>query len=85
MRFAGITRLREEGMTCSFAMPGPLRPRFARVAEVAPGWWSHVLRVADPRELDAEVQGWRRRSYRLMGMQEPLKTKRAAGPPRRER
>jgi hypothetical protein len=76
VRFAGITRLSEKGMTCGFAMPFALRsPRFAKVTEVAPGWWSHELRLSDPGELDGEIQGWLRRSYRLMGMQERLKTR----------
>jgi hypothetical protein len=76
VRFAGITRLSEDGMTCAFAMPYPVSSRrFARVAEVAPGWWSHELRVAEPAELDAQVQAWLRRSYRLMGMQGRLKAK----------
>jgi hypothetical protein len=73
VRFAGITRLAEDGMTCSFALPRPIRsPRFARVEEVAPGWWVHRLRVTDVRELDDELQAWLRASYRLMGMQERL-------------
>jgi hypothetical protein len=74
VRFAGITRLSEEGMTCAFALPYPLRSRrLARVSEVAPGWWSHELRVTAPTELDETVQTWLRRSYQLMGMQERLK------------
>jgi hypothetical protein len=76
VRFAGIARLSEDGMRCNFALPYALRsPRFVRVSEVVPGWWSHELRVSDPRELDAEVQGWLRQSYSLMGMQERLKRK----------
>jgi hypothetical protein len=76
VRFAGITRLTEEGMTCSFALPYRLRAgRFAQVAEVVPGWWVHTLRVVEPAQLDAQVQTWLRRSYRLMGMQERLKAR----------
>lgn len=76
VRFAGITSLSEDGMTCGFAMPYPLRSsRFVRVKEVVPGWWSHRLRVTDANELDEQVQAWLRRSYRLMGMQERLKVK----------
>jgi predicted DNA-binding protein (MmcQ/YjbR family) len=41
--------------------------------EIVPGWWMHRLHVADPAELDAEVQAWIRESYRLMGMRERLK------------
>jgi hypothetical protein len=76
VRFAGITRLSEDGMRCSFAMPYPLSARrFVKVAEVVPGWWVHELRVAEPKELDAQLQAWLRRSYRLMGMQGRLKAK----------
>jgi hypothetical protein len=73
VRFAGITRLDEDGMTCSFALPTRLSsPRFAKVEEVVPGWWVHWMRVSDPSELDARCQSWIRRSYRLMGMQQRL-------------
>lgn len=73
MRFAGITSLSERGMTCGFSLPRPLRsPRFAKVEEVAPGWWQHRLRITSLEQLDDELQGWLRESYRLMGMQERL-------------
>jgi hypothetical protein len=76
VRFASITRLSEEAMTCNFAMPYPLKSRrFVKIAEVVPGWWAHELRVATPEELDAQVQAWLRRSYRLMGMQGRLKAR----------
>ncbi|MEW6323468.1 MAG: DUF5655 domain-containing protein [Acidobacteriota bacterium] len=80
VRFAGITRLSEAGMTCSFSLPRPLRSRrLARVTEVIPGWWIHELRVADPAELDDHVQAWLRTSYRLMGMQDRLRLRPARG------
>jgi hypothetical protein len=73
VRFGGITALSDEGMTCSFALPQPLRsPRFVSVIEVAPGWWVHRLRITRPAEIDRQVVAWFRRSYRLMGMQERL-------------
>ena len=76
VRFAGIQSLSERGMTCTFAMPEALESgRFARVWEVAPGWWGHRLRVTDPEQLDDEVQGWLHESYRLMGMRERLNDK----------
>jgi hypothetical protein len=86
VRFAGITALSEAGMTCSFALPFPLTsPRFRRVAEVAPGWWVHRLRVTDVAELDGELLRWVRRSYRLMGMPQRLAESRSppSGPGRR--
>jgi hypothetical protein len=77
VRFAGITSLSETGMTCAFALPKPLASRrFARVKEEVPGWWIHQLRVTDPGELDDQLQGWLRESYRLMGMRERLAARR---------
>lgn len=75
VRFAGITKLSEQGMTCSFSLPAPLRsPRFVKVVEIVPGWWIHELRVTESKQLDEEFQSWLRESYRLMGMQERLKS-----------
>src|SRR5262245_3479205 len=74
VRFAGITSLSEQGMTCAFALPKPLRSRrFVKVEEVVPGWWIHRLRITDLDQLDGELQGWLGESYRLMGMQERLR------------
>ena len=73
VRFAGITQLTEDGMTCSFALPSPVAsPRFVKVEEIVPGWWVHRLRITEPSQLDARCQAWLRRSYRLMGMQQRL-------------
>ena len=80
VRFAGITSLSESGMSCSFALPRPLRSvRFTKVEEVVPGWWVHRLRVREPNELDAQVQSWLKDSYRLMGMQERLGRRKRSG------
>jgi hypothetical protein len=74
VRFAGVTAISERGITCSFALPRPLRSRrFTKVEEIVPGWWGHWLRIGDVRQLDSQLQGWLRRSYRLMGMQERLR------------
>jgi len=76
VRFAGITRINDRAMTCSFALPHPVKsPRFIKVEEVVPGWYVHHLRITDPAELDKEVLGWLRESYRLMGMQQRLQYK----------
>ncbi len=70
VRFASITSLSDKGMTCVFAMPYPLRShRFTKVQEIVPGWWGHWMRVTDATQLNQQLQGWLRRSYRLMGMQ----------------
>lgn len=78
VRFAGITRLNEDGMTCAFALPKPLKSRrFKKIDEVVPGWWVHTLHVTEVQQLDRELQAWLRESYRLMGMQERLISVRA--------
>ncbi len=70
VRFAGITRLSDAGMRISFALPDPIASeRFTKVDEVVPGWWVHEVDVADPAELDDELEAWIRESYALMGMQ----------------
>ncbi len=79
VRFAGVTAISERGMTLSFSLPKPLsRSRFVDVKEVVPGWWVHRLRVTRPSELDRELQGWLRESYRLMGMQQRLAKRKPA-------
>src|SRR5262245_51802470 len=76
VRFAAITELGDTRMTCGFSMPFRLRsPRFVRVEEVVPGWWSHRLHITALSQLDDQVQSWLRDSYRLMGMQEQLTSK----------
>ena len=78
VRFAGVGAIGPRGMTITFALPRPLRSvRFAKVWEIVPGWWAHRLLVTAPRQLDRELQGWLRESYRLMGMQERLAGARA--------
>jgi hypothetical protein len=73
VRFAGITRLTEDGMECAFALPKPVKSsRFKKVEEVVPGWWVHRVHITEVKQLDAELQAWLRESYRLMGMQQRL-------------
>jgi Domain of unknown function (DUF5655) len=73
VRFAGVHAISDRGMTISFALPQPVRhPRIRTVERIVPGWWGHRMRITDPDELDDELLGWLRESYRLMGMQERL-------------
>ena len=73
VRFAAVTRLTDEEMVCTFALPRALdSPRVARIEEAVPGWFVHTLVVTAPHQLDDELQGWFRESYRLMGMRERL-------------
>lgn len=68
VRFAGIVKIDEEAMVCSFALARPLASkRFVKVEQVVPGWWVHRLRITDPAQLDAQVRRWIARSYRTLG------------------
>jgi Domain of unknown function (DUF5655) len=76
VRFAGITSVSEKGMTCAFALPHPLKsPRFVKVEETVPGWWIHRLRITELDQLDDAVQSWLLDAYRLMGMQDRLRSR----------
>jgi hypothetical protein len=80
VRFAALTRVSDDGITISFALPRPVRSSsLLRVTEIVPGWWVHTLRVTEPRQLDARLQAWIRRSYDLMGMQGRLRLRRGSG------
>ena len=73
VRFAGVDAISDRGMTIVFALPGPMRHRRIRKVEnIVPGWYGHWMRIISPDELDDELLGWLRESYRLMGMQERL-------------
>jgi len=69
VRFAGVSRVSDRGMTIGFALPAPLKSfRLSKVELLAPGWYGHWMRVTDPDELDDELLRRLQRSYRLMGM-----------------
>ena len=77
VRFAGVSRVSDRGMTIGFALPAPRKsPRFSKVQAIVPGWYGHWMRITDPAQLDDQVLCWLRESYRLMGMQERLKGRR---------
>jgi hypothetical protein len=75
VRFCGVTSVRGDRVEISFAMPARLASPRLRAREEVPGWWSHRLVVSHPTALDDQVARWIRRSYRLMGMQERLRTR----------
>ena len=73
VRFAGITHISDRGMTAQFALPRRLdNPRIRRVDHPAHQWYIHTFRVTSPEELDDEVLGWLKESYK-MGEQQHLK------------
>jgi len=73
VRFAGVTAISDHGMTISFALPRPMRHhRIRKVENIAPGWYGHWMRITSPDEIDDEMLGWLRESYRQIGKQERL-------------
>ena len=51
----------------------PLRKGVVRkIEDYGGGWYGHWMRITEPKELDDELLGWLRESYRQMGMQERL-------------
>jgi hypothetical protein len=68
IRFAGVTKIDSESLTCNFALSRPLASkRFAKVEEIVPGWWVHRMRITDLDQLDDQVQRWIARAYRTIG------------------
>ncbi len=73
VRFAGITRLTDDAMSCFLALPDALQSeRFTSVKQEVPGWFSHRFRIQSVEELDDELRAWLGESYRLMGMRQRL-------------
>jgi uncharacterized protein DUF5655 len=72
VRFASVNAVSEKGMSVHFGLPRLLRSPRVRKVERLGGWYVHNLRIAGPEELDDELLGWLRESYRQMGMQERL-------------
>jgi len=74
VRFAGVNRISNRGMTASFALPRKLEsPRIQRVEHPVRRWYVHYFRVSSPEELDEEVLEWLRESYK-MGEQRHLES-----------
>lgn len=63
VRFASVSSLSERGMTIAFGLRRRLHHRRIRRVEQLGQWFSHVLRVSAPEELDEELLGWLKESY----------------------
>jgi hypothetical protein len=64
VRFAGVMRLSDRGMTCGFWLKRRVdSPRFTKVEHLERDDWLYTFRVTDPAELDDEVRGWMREAY----------------------
>jgi hypothetical protein len=72
VRFAGVSSVSDRGMTIAFALRRPLKsPRIFRMVKYNPKWYGHFMRIKLPKELDKELLGWLRESYKV-GEQKPL-------------
>lgn len=88
VRFAGVKRVSERGMTCGFWLKRRIEsPRFSKVELIPPRDYIYTLRITSPDELDAEVLDWLREAYEV-GEQRHLErateeraTRRGARPP----
>ncbi len=66
VRFAGVQRVSERGMTVSFWLKKRIESlRFRRVELIPPNNWLYTLRITALEELDDEVQGWLCEAYRV--------------------
>ena len=75
VRFAGVIRVSERGMTISIGLSRRLNnPRISRVDHPDPNWYVHYLRVTSSKEFDDELLGWLRESYKMMGKQQHLES-----------
>jgi hypothetical protein len=73
VRFAGIQRLSDRGMTAGFWLKRRIEsPRFTKVEHLGRDDWIYTFRVTSPDELDDEVLGWMREAYDV-GLQRHLK------------
>lgn len=72
VRFAGVQRLSDRGMTAGFWLKRRIEnPRFTKVEHLGHDDWIYTFRVTSPEELDDEVLGWMREAYDV-GLQRHL-------------
>lgn len=64
VRFAGVARLRKDGLVCGFWLKRQIgSPRFTKVELLGKSDWIYQFVLRDERELDDEVRGWIREAY----------------------
>jgi hypothetical protein len=69
-RFAGVGRLRRDGLVASFWLKRPVASsRFLRVEHLEPSYWVYQVLVTSTDDLDDELHGWLEEAYAL-GRQE---------------
>ena len=66
VRFAGVTRLRSDGLVCSFWLKRRVdSPRFSKRELLGRNDWVYRFVLRDEGELDDEVRGWIREAYEV--------------------
>jgi hypothetical protein len=73
VRYASVNSLSDRGMSIHFGLPAPLDHARIRRVERIGDWFVHHVRITTPEQLDEELLGWLRTSYRQMGLQERLR------------
>lgn len=64
VRFAGVVRLRKDGLVCGFWLKRRVAsPRFSKVEHLGRSDWVYQFVLRDEAELDDEVLGWIREAY----------------------
>ena len=66
MRFAGILRPRRRYLVATFVHTKPVEsPRLTRVDYIPPYYYVHQLRLAEPADVDDELEGWLAEAYQV--------------------
>jgi hypothetical protein len=64
VRFAGVARLRKDGLVCGFWLKRQIEsPRFTKVEHLGRSDWIYQFVLRDESELDEEVRGWMGEAY----------------------
>ena len=64
VRFAGVARLRKDGLVCGFWLKRQISsPRFSKVELLGKRDWVYQFVLRNEEELDDEVRGWIREAY----------------------
>jgi hypothetical protein len=75
VRFAGVAGVTKDALIIGFWLKRRIdNPRFARVEHIPPRDWVYRVRIADMKELDAELLGWLREAYDV-GQQKGLRAR----------
>jgi len=66
VRFAGVARLRKDGLVCSFWLKREIRsPRFSKVELLGKKDWVYRFVLREEHELDDEVRTWMEEAYEV--------------------